>query len=279
MFGAGEGYPGDRQGDELLDHSYVLIDIPNGIENFASTEVFGAGAYNGLGMRYTPAETFASGFDLNEASAIVDLIRGKIYAAYGGSYEEGITRRTLVNVPVGSTINITNIFGGAFGTLILPPCDVYDSNVNYDSDDATVTGAIYGGNNSERRTLYAHVNITSPVWSNKSEGWLAKVYGAGKGKDTWSEYTEVNLLPKPEGVSGNYTGAKVYEVYGGGEMGHVLNGESVMKYMQTYKNLKKPSDDIVAKNPKWKKPEKWANGKVGTTLPFLRADLLSEQSA
>ena len=253
VFGAGEGYSGDREGDKSQDHSYVLIDIPESTDNFANTEVFGSGAYNGLGMSYKAEDTFEPTFDLNEASAIIDLLRGTVGAAYGGSYEEGVTRRTVVNVPEQSSINIKNIFGGAYGTQILPTCDVYESNVNYrnTSENARVTGAIYGGNNNERRTFYTHVNISSPVWSNKGSGYLAKVYGAGKGVDTWSEYTEVNLED----------GAKVYEAYGGGEMGHVLCGESTMKYMQLYKE--QPSAQISRDDPNWSKPERWKNGEVG----------------
>ena len=239
IFGAGEGYPGDRAGDKSQDHSYVLIDIPAGVTNFANTEVFGAGAYNGLGMLYTPEQTFAQNFDLNEATAMVDLMRGQVDAAYGGSYEEGITRRTAVNVPKGSTIRINRIFGGAYGTQILPPCDVYESHVNYRSSDATVAKAIYGGNNNERRTLYAKVNVSAPVWSDKEKGYTATVYGAGRGVDTWSEYTEVNLED----------GASVYEVYGGGEMGHVLNAESVQAYMRLYMNG--PSDQVKRDDPDW----------------------------
>ena len=256
VFGAGEGFSGDRNGDKCQDHSYVLIDIPDGVMNFANTEIFGAGAYDGLGMKYTKDETFDAKFDLDEASAIIDLMRGQVLAAYGGSYEEGITRRTVVNVPEQSSILIKNIFGGAYGTKILPPCDVYESNVNYrnTSEKARVTGAIYGGNNNERRTLYAHVNISSPVWSNKDAGYLAKIYGAGKGVDTWSEYTEVNLED----------GAKVYEVYGGGEMGHVLNSESVQKYMQLFRE--QPSSDILAQDPNWSNKSKWKDGVVGGEL-------------
>ena len=258
VFGAGEGCPGDRNGDKGQDRSYVLIDIPGNVTNFINTEVFGAGAYNGLGMAYLPEETFkektaeSEGFDLNEASAIIDLMRGRVGAAYGGSYEEGITRRTMVNVPVGSTIKINRIFGGAYGTQILPPCDVYESNVNYRSESANVTGAIYGGNNNERRTLYAHVNISSPVLNPTHKSGLGTVYGAGRGIDTWSEYTEVNLE----------NGAKVNEVYGGGEMGHVLNGESVMSYMNIYKD--KPSPQISKDDPNWSKSERWT-GEVGNS--------------
>ena len=268
VFGGGTGYPKNRDGDNSQDRSYVLIDIPkNGdkdVEKFKNVEVFGAGSYNGLGMRFNKAATFADSFNPDSLSAIVDLMRGKIKAVYGGSYNEGVTARTVINVPPTSTIYIDSIFGGAYGTQILPPCDVYESNVNYDSNDATVTGAIYGGNNNKRRTLYSKVNVTAPVWSNKSKGYLASVYGAGHGIDTWSEYTEVNLLPKPEGVIGDYSGARVYEVYGGGEMGHVLNAESVQKYMQLYKD--KPSAQISAQDPYWS-TEHWRDEDSGDLNP------------
>ena len=254
IFGAGEGFAGDRDGDKSQDHSYVLIDIPDNMEKFANTEVFGAGAYNGLGMSYPAADTFAKNFDLNEASAIIDLMRGKIGAAYGGSYEEGVTRRTVVNVPVKgskkSTIKINNIFGGAYGMKILPPCDVYEANVNYQSGDARVNGAIYGGNNNVRRTLYGKVNISAPVL--KDNGNSAKVYGAGRGQYTWSEYTEVNLE----------SGANVWEVYGGGELGNVLNAESVQKYLQLYSA--QPADMVANEDDYWGDPDKW-NGTVGGT--------------
>ena len=258
VFGAGEGYPGDRDGDKNQDHSYVLIDIPDDIDNFANMEIFGAGAYNGLGMRFTAAETFKDGkdggeaFDLNEASAIIDLMRGKVNAAYGGSFEEGITRRTVVNVPVKSTIKINNIFGGAYGMHILPPCDVYESNVNYRSGDARVNGAIYGGNNNVRRTLYAKVNISAPVL--KANNYTGKIFGAGRGDYTWAEYTEVNLEE----------GANVYEVYGGGEMGNVLNAESVQKYLQLYSA--QPAEMVANEDEYWGASDKWEGGIVGGTL-------------
>ena len=222
IFGGSTGYPGNRDCDNMQDRSYVLIDIPDGTDKFVNTEVFGAGAYNGVGMSFTKEETLADGFDLDQASAIVDLLHGQVSNTFGGSYNEGNTRRTVINVPERSTVSVGNIFGGAYGTQTLPPCDVYESNVNYRSDLATVRGAIYGGNNNERRTLYTHVNIYSPVWQNKESGYLATVYGAGRGEDSWSEYTEVNLE----------NGARLFEVYGGGENGHVVNTESIRKYMK-----------------------------------------------
>ena len=280
IFGAGEGYEGDRDGDKSQDHSYVLIDIPDFIDekqtvkfkNFETTEVFGAGAYDGLGMRWTAAETFQKAepatettpakeaFDLIEASAVIDLMRGRIAAAYGGSLDEGVTRRTEVNVPDGSTIVVNNLFGGAYGNHILPPCDVYEANVNYRSAKARVNGKIYGGNNNVRRTIYATININVPVLAEN--GYFGTVYGAGKGMETWAEYTEVNLEP----------GAQVYEAYGGSEEGNVLNAESVEKYMQTY--APKPADKLLSEDDtEWKESERW-DGAVGsgTLKPEYQAE-------
>ena len=247
VYGAGTGHPGNRDDDGSQDRSYVLVDIPDGMTNFGNMEVFGAGSYNGLGMRYTPAQTFADNFNLDEASAIVDLLRGRIRNVFGGSYQEGITRRTVVNVPAESSIQIDNIFGGAYGIQILPPCDVYETHVNYNntSENAQVFGAIYGGNNNERRSLFTQVNISSPVYSNKEKGYTGTVYGAGRGIDTWSEHTEVNLLD----------GARVYNVFGGGEIGHVLNSASVQAYMNLYKEH--PSPQIGTQSEKWNDDSKW----------------------
>ena len=265
VFGAGEGMPGIRDGDRMQDRSYVLVDIPDGVDNFASTEVFGGGSNNGLGLIYSKDETLNPSFNIDNISAIVDLAHGQISAAYGGAYNEGITLRSVVNVPIGSTINIGNIFGGAYGINALPPCDVYESNVNYHSEDAIVRDAIFGGNNNVRRTLYSKVNIFCPVYNggidkNTGAKYTASVYGAGLGESTWSEYTEVNLEP----------GAKVYEVYGGGKLGQVLNAESIQKYMQAYINPSSVSElpDHIenafdpADLPKWKTlwKEAWTIG-------------------
>ena len=224
VFGGGEGYLGYRPGDNAQCRSYVLVDIADNSNRYGSTEVFGSGSNNGLGMGHSFTETTADDFDLDSVTAIVDLAHGRIGAAYGGSYNEGVTRRTLINVPEESTIHIGKIFGGAYGTNALPPCDVYDANVDYrnTSEKARVSGGIYGGNNNVRRTIYGHVNISSPVWQTDST--LSTVYGAGYGPLTWSEYTQVNLK----------SGAKVYQVYGGGEQGNVLNAESIQAYMNAY---------------------------------------------
>ena len=268
VFGGGTGYPNQRSGDQAQDRSYVLVDIPDGITSFKDMEIFGSGSYNGLGMRFTPSDTYENSFSPDQLSAIVDLLHGQIGNVYGGSYNEGVTARTVINVPTvtangvtqSSTIKVKNIFGGAYGTQILPPCDVYESNVNYNSNDAFVSGSLYGGNNNERRTLYAKLNIKSAVRHPDHWTGVSTVYGAGKGIDTWSEYTEVNLE----------SGAKVREVYGGGELGHVLNAESVQTYMELYKDG--PSDQIAKDDPFWKDASKWTltNGKRIPNTPELK---------
>ena len=232
VFGAGQGQSGEKERDILQNRSYVLIDIPDDINDmsyYKGLEVFGAGAWGGVGMKFTPSEAKANP---DSASAIIDLMRGTISAAYGGSFKEGITRRTVVNVPKLSTINITNIFGGAYGFMETKkvgentvqvahnevPCDVYEANVNFSSENAFVTGAIYGGNNACRRTVFGKVNINSTVHSNPDNlSFQGNVYGAGYGKYSWSHYTEVNLNKN----------AVVYYVYGGGNAGKVLNKKSL----------------------------------------------------
>ncbi len=215
IYGAGQGQAEEANKDKMQDASYVLIDIPNGVANYANMEIFGGGAYGGVGMYVDQTAAIAP-----KATATIDLINGQVKAAYGASHHQGVTRRTMVNVPTGSTINIQKIFGGAYGDDNNFACDAYEANVNYSSRDARVTGAIYGGNNNARRTLYGFVNINDTVWSNKAKGYQATVYGAGYGVNTWSQYTEVNLNSK----------ANVYEVYGGGENGQVLNTASVAEW-------------------------------------------------
>lgn len=219
IYGAGQGYLGEEEEDLMQNRSYVLIDVPQTMQTYQDTEIFGAGESGGVGMGVTKA-TADNPETAHKASAIIDLLSGHFKAVYGGSYQEGVTRRTVVNVPTGSTFRAEAIFGGAYGLYQWYPCDVYEANVNWNSSDALVGGyrtGIYGGNNNCRRTFYSHVNINAPVYFDKANEYFATVYGAGYGKDTWSQYTEVNL---------NNT-ARVYEVYGGGQLGRVMNKKTV----------------------------------------------------
>ena len=156
IYGAGQGYSGDSDRDVMQDRSYVLIDIAQNNTKYQDMEVFGAGDFCGLGMRNedatyrtvnnAPVEVMPAlnpniaktNDDGVTASAVIDLVRGQIGAAYGASCNEGITRRTIVNVPEGSTIKIGSIFGGGYGADAYKPCDVYEAHVNYltKSEDA-----------------------------------------------------------------------------------------------------------------------------------------------
>ena len=176
----------------------MLIDAQENDAHFVNTEVFGAGDYSGVGMRYDesaatigettiPALTPKVAKDNKDgitASTVIDLMRGHLKDVYGASFKEGLTRRTIVNVPTGSTIYLNRIFGGAYGLSNDKPCDVFESNINYNSADAIMqgyaidedkdkdgnlmSGGIYGGNNSARRTLYSRININSLVYNGTS---------------------------------------------------------------------------------------------------------------
>ncbi len=219
IYGAGQGYLGEEEQDLMQNRSYILIDVPQIMQTYKGTEVFGAGESGGVGMGVAKATADATA-TAHKASAIIDLLSGQFKAVYGGSYQEGVTRRTVVNVPSGSTFRAEAIFGGAYGLYEWFPCDVWEANVNWSSSDALVGGyrtGLYGGNNNCRRTFYGRVNVDAPVYYDKTNGYLATVYGAGYGKDTWSQYTEVNLN----------NNARVYEVYGGGQLGRVMNKKTV----------------------------------------------------
>lgn len=229
IYGAGQGFMGEEEENLMQNRSYVLIDIPQELATYQGMEVFGAGECGGVGMGVakTTADAVATA---DKASAIIDLTRGQLKAVYGGSYEEGITRRTVVNVPAGSTVKLENIFGGAYGIKNDVACDVYEANVNWSSEDALVGGyrsGIYGGNNNYRRTLYGKVNINAPVYYDKEKEYFATVYGAGYGKDTWSQYTEVNLNGNADPTK---PGARLYEAYGGGQLGKVMSAKAAAKW-------------------------------------------------
>ena len=225
VYGAGQGYAATsvsfQEQNEFQDQSYVLIDIPQDMTYFQAMEVFGSGDASGLGMGVAVADASKNSSGV-VAAAVVDLVRGQIggqnSGAYGGSFRAGVTRRTIVNVPEGSTITMNSLYGGAYGQSNTDVCDVYEANVNYHSEDARLH-YIYGGNNNYRRTLYGFVNVTKPVqYMHEVHGLTTgSVYGGGYGQNSWSQYTEVNLND----------GAEVWEVFGGGYGGDVLNKESI----------------------------------------------------
>lgn len=269
IFGAGQGAAGFNLTDknQMQNRSYVLMDLADTDAKFADLEVFGAGQNCGVGMGVAKA-TADGNADGVTAAAVIDLARGQIGAAYGGSLNEGVTRRTIVNVPTGSTIKLGSIFAGAYGSDIYQPCDVYEGNVNYHSADAyliynpgnkLMKGAIYGGNNQKRRTLYGKINIDVPVrLSHPDKGMTtATIYGAGCGSRTWNEYTEVNLN----------NGANVWEVYGGGEAGGVMSAESVEKYVTGFRPEKDEQKQDMT-DAKWQAAWTLGGGYDPTTIDW-----------
>ena len=132
IYGAGQGYLGEEEEDLMQNRSYILIDVPQTMQTYQDTEIFGAGESGGVGMGVDPEEAKAPA-TAHKASAIIDLLSGQFKAVYGGSYQEGVTRRTVVNVPEGSTFRAEAIFGGAYGLYQEYPCDVYESNINWNS--------------------------------------------------------------------------------------------------------------------------------------------------
>ena len=280
IFGAGQGAAGFNTTDKNLmqNRSYVLMDLADTGTKFADLEVFGAGQNCGVGMGIAKA-TADGNADGVTAAAVVDLARGQIGAAYGGSLNEGVTRRTIVNVPTGSTIKIGSIFAGAYGRDIYQPCDVYEGTVNYHSADAyliynkdntMMKGALYGGNNLKRRTIYGKINIDVPVRQLHPDYGMttATVYGAGCGSNTWNEYTQVNLN----------NGANVWEVYGGGEAGGVMSAESVQKYITAFKPPKDEQGDNMT-DDKWHAAWTLGGGYDPTTIDWTTNPVTYEYAA
>ena len=95
IYGAGQGFLGEEEQDLMQNRSYVLIDVPQNMKTYQNTEIFGAGESGGVGMGVAKA-TAAAPTTAHKASAIIDLLSGHFKAVYGGSYQEGVTRRTVV---------------------------------------------------------------------------------------------------------------------------------------------------------------------------------------
>lgn len=172
-------------------------------------DIYGGGAYSG-----------------SKESKVV-LNGGNAKDVHGASFNQGITYLSTVEVPSTSVAHVNAIFGGGKGQDTQYACDTYTSFVNYNSQRATVEGAIYGGNNQYRITRFTHLNINAPV--RNLENSPVDVYGAGYGENTVAQYTDVDL-------SAN---ASVRNVFGGGRDGVVLDMPSVAKYMEGdyFKNM------------------------------------------
>ena len=220
IFGGSQGFPNEvTNNNSMQELSYVLVDGDNYAKG-SNMLIYGAGAYGGLG---SPIGAF-KGSGPGKGTAVIDLISGNVGDVFGASHNEGLVGTTYINVPVGSKIQANNIYGGAYGASDKQVCDVTSTNIYFNSSDARAE-AIFGGNNSHRRSVNTIINIESEV-KNKA-GEYIDIYGAGLGPNTWAECTTVNLKDN----------AKVKNVYGGGYNGRVLNRKSLQYWKTQYDDL------------------------------------------
>ncbi len=250
IFGGSEGSPGVVDlNNTMQEKSYLLIDdINTSVENrnnFKNTDIFGGGAFGGMGAKDIDKNTYDVLKLLPGAGrTVIDLWAGRFNDVYGGCNKEGLIGFSRVNVPEESTIHVNSIFGGGKGYDLdqlatdeekdkykALYCDHYITFVDFRGADAIVDNAIYGGNNNRRISFDTYVNIAAPV--KNSQGQLITVFGAGYGKETTSGRTNVFLQD----------GAQVNQVYGGGHNGTTYNYPSLVRWLYN----EQPGTDPAAK--------------------------------
>ena len=241
VFGGSEGFPGNvTLNDAMQEECYVLMDDTQSknANRFANMDIYGGGAFAGTGT----AESKGAG------RTAVDLYAGSFHNVYGGCNQEGLVGYTRVNVPSGSTVKVNALFGGGKGydpalfkveatkELAARYCDHYVTCVDYQSGDAIVNDAIYGGNENSRIACDTYINITAPVM--QSSGYQATIYGAGYGRKTLTGRTNIFMN----------NGSNAYNVFGGGRDGNAFNYASMKKWLiKEYTNAGTPSGEIAGK--------------------------------
>lgn len=240
IFGGSEGYPNHhRLNNAMQREAYVLIDDTKtkDVNRFANVDIYGGGAFAGVGSTETA---------LGAGHTAVDLFAGSFHNVYGGCNQEGLVGYTRVNVPSGSTVKVNALFGGGKGydpTLIdTKPelaaryCDNYVTCVDYQSSSAIVNDAIYGGNENSRISADTYINIEAPVM--QSSGYQATIYGAGYGKKTVSGRTNVFMN----------NNSNAYKVFGGGRDGNAFNYASLTQWLiNQYTTAGTPAGEIAGK--------------------------------
>ena len=224
VFGGSEGFPGNvTLNDAMQEECYVLMDDTQSknANRFANMDIYGGGAFAGTGT----VESKGAG------RTAVDLYAGSFHNVYGGCNQEGLVGYTRVNVPSGSTVKVNALFGGGKGydpalfkvektkALAARYCDHYVTCVDYQSADAIVNDAIYGGNENSRIACDTYINITAPVM--QSSGYQATIYGAGYGRKTLTGRTNVFMN----------NNSNAYKVFGGGRDGNTFNYVSMTRWL------------------------------------------------
>lgn len=237
IFGGTHGVLTVADGDAAIsyDNELSTINVYAGIDN-ANMDIFGAGANSGT-----------------TGGTTINLLGGVMRDVHGGAFTEGYTPTTAINVPDGSTAQANALFGGGLGSEEGRPCDVGQSNITYASASARIEQGIYGGNHTARVTKNSLINISVPV--KDENGDLKPVYGAGLGELTISGFTVINLND----------GAKVANVYGGGEEGKVYNHYS-------YKDNDNVNDNenLFANYPEGKHAN-WPNANADNTMIKIKS--------
>ena len=225
IFGGSEGFAGhERLSNSMQKDTYVLLDDTKtkDANRFANIDVYGGGAFAGVGSSLTT---------LGAGRTAIDLFAGSYHNIYGGCNREGLVGYTRVNVPADSKVKVNALFGGGKGydpalfdipakaVLAGHLCDNYVTCIDFKGKDAIVEDAIYGGNENSRIACDTYVNIGAPVM--QSTGYQATVYGAGHGRKTVSGRTNVFMN----------NGSNAYKVFGGGHDGNAFNFASLKQWL------------------------------------------------
>ena len=225
IFGGSEGFAGhERLSNSMQKDTYVLLDDTKtkDANRFANIDVYGGGAFAGVGSSLTT---------LGAGRTAIDLFAGSYHNIYGGCNREGLVGYTRVNVPAVSTAKVNALFGGGKGydislfaadkhpELAARFCDHYVTCIDFKSENAIVNDAIYGGNENCRVACDTYINIEAPVM--QSSGYQANIYGAGYGQKTVSGRTNVFMN----------NGSNAYKVFGGGRDGNAFNFASLRSWL------------------------------------------------
>ncbi len=240
VFGGSLGTADDYNCSTMQHTSYILVEAPQDDENYANTDFYGGGAFAGMGLVTVSGETVKK--TPGEGYTEIDLWSGQVHNVYGGCNKEGLLGYARVNVPATSTIKANALFGGGKGYDVnsanFDPtryCDTYITLVDYNSENACIKDALYGGNENCRIACDTYINITKPVLSEN--GYIASVYGAGYGKKTVTGRTHVYLND----------GAKVWYAFGGGRDGNTFNYATLTRWLiKQYGQKYSSSADILA---------------------------------
>ena len=234
IFGGSEGFAGhERLSNSMQNETYVLLDDTKtkDANRFANIDVYGGGAFAGVGSSLTT---------LGAGRTAIDLFAGSFHNIYGGCNQEGLVGYTRVNVPAESTAKVNALFGGGKGydialfkeeatkQLAARYCDHYVTCIDFKSKDAIVNDAIYGGNENCRIACDTYINIEAPVM--QSSGYQANIYGAGYGRKTVSGRTNVFMN----------NGSNAYKVFGGGRDGNAYNFASLRSWLTNQFQIANP---------------------------------------